>query len=412
MPVNRPHVALIIETSKAFGRGLLRGISKYVRAHGPWSIYVDERAVGEAPPTWLSDWEGHGVIVRAQSRELATAVCKLRVPVVDTLRQFDDLGLPAIYTNDAAISESAAAHLISKGFRNFAFVGVEGAYWSDLRCAAFEAAVRREGLQCDIYEPISRRRFRKSWEGGQDDLCEWMQALPKPVGIMAAHDLRALCVLDACRRTGTAVPEHAAIVGVDNDELLCDLADPPLSSVPHDLDRMGHESAALLARIMNGESAPRVPSFVEPFSIVSRQSTDIVAIEDPVVASAMRFIREHACNGIRIEDVVTHTGWSRRVLERAFERHVGISPHAQIVRMQMERIKQLLAETDLSIESIAKRGGFAYPAYLCVAFKKHTGQTPNEYRRAKQEQLPAVASKEPQRRTTTRRNGRSRTRAT
>src|SRR5690349_12021601 len=146
MNTDRPHVALIVETSKAFGRGLLRGVSKYVRAHGPWSIYVDERGAGDPPPTWLRDWEGHGVIVRAQSRELATAVRKLRVPVVDMLRQFDDLGLPAIYTNDTTISQAAAAHLMSKGFRNFAFVGVENAHWSDLRCQAFDAAVRREGL--------------------------------------------------------------------------------------------------------------------------------------------------------------------------------------------------------------------------------------------------------------------------
>src|SRR5690349_17906893 len=112
MPIDRPHVALIVETSKAFGRGLLHGISKYVRAYGPWSIYVDERAVGEPPPTWLRDWEGHGVIVRAQTRELAEAVLALRVPVVDTLRQFDELKLPAIYSNDKTISEAAAKHLL------------------------------------------------------------------------------------------------------------------------------------------------------------------------------------------------------------------------------------------------------------------------------------------------------------
>jgi LacI family transcriptional regulator len=399
MPPFRPHVALIVETSKGFGRGLLRGISKYVRADGPWSIYVDERAAGDPPPTWLRDWEGHGVIVRAQTRELADAVLKLRVPVVDTLRQFDALMLPAIYTNDALVSAHAAEHLLAKGFRNFAFVGVENAHWSDLRCAGFEAAVRRAGHECHVYEPISRRRFRKSWEGGQDDLCEWINDLPKPVGIMAAHDLRALCVLDACRRTGTAVPEHAAIIGVDNDELLCDLADPPLSSVPHDLDRMGHEAAALLARLMNGEAAPAQPTFVDPFSVVARQSTDIVAIDDPVVASAMRFIREHACDGIKIDDVATHTGWSRRVLERAFERHVGISPHAQIVRTQLDRIKQLLTETELSIEVIADKSGFAYPAYMSVAFKKQTGQTPIEFRRAaRQASVASTAGRKSSRR--------------
>ena len=193
----RPHVALIVETSKGFGRGLLRGISRYARAHGPWSIYVDERGPADPPPSWLRNWDGHGLIVRLQTREMLNFVRRMKLPAVDTLRQFDDHGLPAIYTDDEAISRAAAAHLLTKGFQHFGFVGVEGAHWSDLRCDAFVQAIRKAGFECHVYEPISRRRFRASWEGGQDDLSEWVQELPKPAGLMAAHDLRALCILDA-----------------------------------------------------------------------------------------------------------------------------------------------------------------------------------------------------------------------
>jgi LacI family transcriptional regulator len=378
----RPHVALIVETSKAFGRGLLRGISRYTRAHGPWSIYVDERGPADPPPGWLRNWEGDGLIVRLQTRQMLNFVRRMRLPAVDTLRQFDDHGLPAIYTDDEAISSAAAAHLVAKGFQHFGFVGVEGAYWSDLRREAFARAVRKAGFPCHVYEPISRRRFRASWEGGQDDLCEWIQSLPKPAGLMAAHDLRALCILDACRRTETAVPERVAIVGVDNDEVLCDLADPPLSSVPHDLDRLGHESAALLDQLMSGAACPKRPRFVPPLALIARQSTDIVAIEDPVVASAMRFIREHACDGIRVDDIVAHARSSRRSLERAFTACLGTTPRAQIARIQLDRIKQLLTESDLSVEAIARKAGFEYAAYMGVFFKKATGQTPGEYRSA------------------------------
>lgn len=376
----RPHVALIVETSKAFGRGILLGVSRWANVHGPWSIYVDERGPVDPPPAWLAKWAGHGVIVRAQTAEVAEVVRKLHVPVLDTLRQFADLKVPAVYSDDRAIGLAAAEHLIERHYRHLAFVGVEDAYWSDLRCEAFTLAVA--GFDCHVYEPRSRRRFRASWEGGQDDLAEWLRDLPKPVGVMAAHDLRALCVLDACRRMGIAVPEQVAVIGVDDDEVLCRLADPPLSSVPHDLERIGSEAASLLAQLMQGAAPPDEPLLVKPLSVVARRSTDSVAIADPQVAAAMRFIREHACQGIRVEDVARQAGLSRRALERAFTAHLNSTPHAQICRVQMERITELLVETELSVEEVAYKAGFNYPAYMGVMFKKATKKTPAQFRSA------------------------------
>lgn len=376
------HVALIIETSKGFGRGLLHGISRYVRTHSPWSIYVDERGLHDAPPTWLRNWKGDGIIVRAHTPRMAEVAREVGVPVVDTLHQLRNLDFAAVYSDDQAIAQMAAEHLLDRHFRNFAFVGVERSNWSRRRQDAFAEAIRDAGCTCHVYSPLSRRRFRESWEGGQDDLAEWLDELPKPVAVMAAHDLRALCVLDACRRIDLAVPEQIAIIGVDNDDVLCELADPPLTSVAHQLDRIGHEAASLLDRMMAGEDQPEEPLFVPPSRIVTRRSTDVVAISDPIIAAALRFIREHACDGISVQQVVRHTGLSRRALERGFTKYFSSTPHEQIVQLQLSRVRQLLTETEFTLEEIAIRAGFSSSAYLSVLFKKRTQQTPGEYRRA------------------------------
>ena len=208
-----PHVALIIETSKAFGRGLLRGISDYMTANQRWSIYVDERGLSDPPPHWLSDWKGHGAIVRAQTRKITEVASRLNLPVVDTLNQMRERKFPAVIVADVSIARMAAEHLLEK--------------------------------QCT----------KRAGEGGQEDLSKWLCELPKPIGVMAAHDLRALCVLDACRRAGVFAPDEVAVIGVDNDEILCELANPPLTSVQLDLALMGYEAAALLAHLMKGVNA-------------------------------------------------------------------------------------------------------------------------------------------------------------
>ena len=306
------------------------------------------------------------------------------MPVVDTLHQLRNLDFPAVYSDDQAIAQLAAEHLLDRHFRNFAFVGVERSNWSRQRQIAFAEAIHDAGCKCQIYSPLSRRRFRESWEGGQDDLAEWLEELPKPIAVMAAHDLRALCILDACRRVDLAVPEQIAIIGVDNDDVLCDLADPPLTSVAHQLDRIGHQAASLLDRMMAGEAPPAEPLFVPPLRIVTRRSTDAVAISDPIIASALRFIREHACDSISVQQVVRHSGLSRRALERGFAKYFGSTPHEQIVELQLGRVQQLLMETEFTLEEIAHRAGFSSSAYLGALFKKRMEQTPGEYRRAVQ----------------------------
>lgn len=376
-----PHVALIVETSLAHGRGILSGIAKYVATHSPWSIYVDQRGIDDPPPGWLKDWEGHGIIMRAQTRSIAKVAANLNVPVVDTLHQLPDLQVPTVISDHVQVARAAAEHLLEREFTHFAFVGVDRAHWSKVRRQAFVDVLRESGSPCHVYSPTSRQRLMESWEGGQYDLADWLQELPKPVGVFAAHDLRALCVLDACRRKNISVPEQVAVIGVDNDETLCNLGDPPLSSVRLDLEGIGFKAAEVLDQLMQGKKVPAKPVMFKPFGVAARRSTDIVAIGDPLTAQAVRYIRQQACSGVTVGDIAAHCRVSRRVLERSFSKFLGTSPNEQIVRAKLSHAKQLLTETDLSLEAIASKCGLTHAAYLSVLFKKEIGQTPGEFRR-------------------------------
>ncbi len=218
---------------------------------------------------------------------------------------------------------------------------------------------------------------------GRPNIDNWPSGfalLPRPVGIMACYDIKAQQVLDVCRELDLAVPEQVAVIGADNDELLCNLSDPPLSSVVPNSQRAGYEAAGFLDRMMSGQKVKSDAVLVRPLGIETRQSTDTLAIEDAEIAAAVRFIRRHADTGINVGDVLKEVPLSRRVLESRFRKILGRTPHEEIVRQRIGRIQQLLSETELSLREIADRTGFEHAEYLSVAFKQATGQTPSEFR--------------------------------
>ncbi|MCB9881811.1 MAG: DNA-binding transcriptional regulator [Planctomycetes bacterium] len=389
----RPRVALLIETSTAYGRDLLRGISEYTRTHRPWSMYVQERGFEDPLPDWLARWAGDGVITRIKDQPLVRKLTELELPVVDVRIQEPDLGLPAVYCDQHAVGRLAAEHLLQRGFRHFAFCGSEDVNWSRDRYQGFREVIESAGFTCGHFKKGQDDAIGVGWEEEQKELAAWIQSLSKPCGLLASRDRRGLEILDACRRVNFAVPEEVAVVGVDNDELLCELADPPLSSVDQNVQRIGYEAAAMLERLMDGDVVERQPVWVQPLGIVARQSSDIVAIEDADVASACRFIREHACDGAGVEDVVKVTRLSRRALERRFRRWLGRSPKSELLRVQLDRVKQLLLETDYKLSKIAQIAGFQHVEYMSSLFKKKIGETPGQFRKhAHAARRPGAAS--------------------
>ena len=378
-----PHVALIVETSTAYGRAILSGISQYVREHGPWTVYIEQRSLQDPAPPWLERWEGDGIIARASTPRSARKLAKTGVPTVDLNDQVRGFGLPQIHSDHAAIARLAADHLIDRGFRHFAYFGFPVFEWSVRRQESFTNHVRAAGHQ--VHEGLPVRRVdwshqQASWEDEIEGVAQWVKRLPKPLGIMAGNDIRGIQMLDACRRAGVAVPEEVAVVGVDNEELVCLLAYPPLSSVIPDAYRVGYESAALLDQMMKGHHVTEMLRSIPPVSVATRQSSDVTAIANPTLASAMQFIRESACQGIGVDDVLAHLSISRSVLQRLFRNELGQTILDAITAIRMQRVKQLLAETDLSLTDIADRAGFSYVEYLSTSFRRETGQSPSSYR--------------------------------
>ncbi len=302
------------------------------------------------------------------------------LPVVDVSAARHLPDIPWVETDDEAIARIAAEHLMERGFRNLAFCGDPGFNWSIWRKQNFERIVRESGCQCDIHESIPRTDASYSWNREKRGLISWLKRLPRPVGIMACYDIKAQKLLDACRELDIAVPEEVAVIGVDNDKLLCNLAAPPLSSVNCNTRRTGFEAASLLDRMMDGEQVGPESILVSPLGIEARQSTDILAIDDPDIASAVRFIRENAMSGINVSDILREVPLSRRVLENRFRKTIGRTPHEEITRIRITRIKQLLSETDLPLSEIARRTGFDHDEYMSVLFRKAVGTPPGQYR--------------------------------
>jgi LacI family transcriptional regulator len=380
-------VALLVEWSRIYGRGVLRGIGKYVAAHGRWKVYHTERGLSDGAPSWLRHWKGDGIIARIENRKLTSQIKQLGVPVVD-LFEHEDMGKwPAVLTDNRVIARLAAEHLLERGLRHFAYCGLPGIFSSDDRCGHFVRFLKERGFAAAVYDPP--RRHRKEQIAASEDIelqyeesvAEWLRSLPKPLGLMACNDLRAHQILMACNDIDVAVPEEVAVIGVDNDEVVCELSQPPLSSIEQNPEEAGYQGAALLDRLMDGQSPPAEESLVEPRGVVARQSTDIVAAADGDVAAALRFIREHACDGIGVHDLLTHVPLSRRTLERRFLDLLDRTPREEIVRVQIGHVKRLLTMTAHPLARIAELTGFRYVESMCVLFKNATGMTPGQYRR-------------------------------
>lgn len=380
MPI-RKSVALLLETSNAYARGLLDGIISYVQQHQTWSVYLPEQERGATPPDWLRNWKGDGIIARIETEAIARAVRRTKLPVVDVSAARHVPDVPWLETDDGAIAELAADHLLSRGFTSLAYCGDPGFNWSTWREQRFAEVVQAAGANYFVHHSSPKLSKGYSWNRDRRQMTIWLRKLPRPVGIMACYDIIAQQLLAICRDEGIAVPEEVAVIGVDNDRRLCELCDPPLSSVIPNTLKTGFEAAALLDRMMAGQSPGQPTQLIAPLGVQTRQSTDVLAINDPDIVSALRFIREHVFRGINVHDVLQHVALSRRVLESRFKTLIGRTPHAEITRLRIDQVKRLLLETDLSLSVIARTTGFRHTEYLSVAFRRSEGITARDFRK-------------------------------
>ncbi len=379
-------VALLIESSRSYGRGVLEGIAAYVRTHRNWSLRHQEMSIDAEPPTWLSDWQGDGILARIETKKMVKAIRELGIPTVDVRCTTQINGVPRINVDDDRVVQLAINHLRDLGIRRFAFCGFAHVHYSVRRLQLFREHLRKDAIHAAVYEsivPKSSTTMEAELAGMLDDsgLTQWLQQLEKPVGLLASNDIRARQILQCCEDIGIAVPDDIAVIGVDNDEVICSLSRPSITSIQPDTQRIGYDAAAMLDRMMDGGSAPGDLTLIPPKEVIVRGSTDVVAIEDRLTATAYRHLREHACDGTPVNRIIDNLPLSRRSLERRIRGHFGRSPSELITEIRLKELKRLLEETDLPLKGISGLTGFSHNEHMTVFFRKQVGQPPGKYRK-------------------------------
>jgi LacI family transcriptional regulator len=376
-----PRVALLVETTRTYTRELLAGVRRYVAAQGPWSCFLELRALESGPPPWLEHWDGDGILTRTFTQGMADVIAATGLPAVELRATVLASNLPFVGMDNRRVGQMVADHFFDRGYRHLAVYSLHTERFFEERVENFIATVRTRGGQCSLLPEATSDRAA-DWERGQARLVDWLTTLPKPVGVFAANDQLGVRVLDACQRAGIAVPEEVAVVGAENEETLCSFASPPLTSVRFDGDTVGYAAAELLARMMrNRRFRPPRETLIPPKGMVVRGSSDELVINDRFVAHAARFIRENATAGINVDDLCRRLNASRSTLDRRMKAALGRTPKEEILRVRFREVERLLRETDLTVDAIAALTGFAHSHYLQAAFRSLRGQTPGKYRR-------------------------------
>ena len=378
----------MIESSSAYGRKISLGISHYAREQGNWTLHIEDRDVFSVPRQLAQGWRGDGVIARTASVAMRNTLDRLSCPIVELL------GTPSGETREIIPDTYQGMGLCIKHYQekfvsSVAYYGFGRNWWIEKRRKVFLEITSQYGLtaHCFVDTSIKTPHAQPEWsEHYEKSLIHWLKTLPAQTGIIVACDYQAVRVLNTCQMIGIAVPEQISILGIDNDEYLCNLVTPSLSSLDQNAEMIGYQAAELLNRKMakrgtKGNDKSTRPIFVPPKGVVVRRSTEISMIKDEDVATALRFIAEFALQGIGVADVVNHVGLSHSTLYRRFQQVVRRSPQDEIIRVRLEHAKFLLTKTNLSILAIATKTCYHSVEYFTAMFRRYTGQTPARYRK-------------------------------
>jgi LacI family transcriptional regulator len=383
-------VALLIESSRSYGRQLLKGIAAYARTHDSWMFFHEERALRAPINPRLKTWKPDGIIGRLIGNQLVRFIRQLNVPTVDLFhadKEAELPGIPGVTVDQESLIRLAIGHFLERGFKNFAYCGFRKLMFSELRAACFVQRLAERGFQTSVFSYPGLRsgtglaEYEDHAIQYNDRLLNWLHSLPKPVALLACNDWRAQQVLAICSEAGIVVPDEVAILGVDNDDVECELCNPPLSSIDPNVEQVGYRAAELLDRLMKGEVVSPARSVVPALGIVARRSTDVLVVDEPDAADAIQFVRKHACEGITPKDAAKHLCISQKTLYRWFKTNIGHSPTAEIVHVQVQHIQELLQTTNLTLEQIAPLAGFAHVESMERIFKRIVGMTPGKYRK-------------------------------
>lgn len=376
-------ILLLVETSRVYGRQIIRGISRYATENANWTLFFQDRGLLEQEPDWLRSAYCDGIISRTTNRAMARILKELSVPVVE-LHGDGELSTSDVLCDDALLGRMAAEHFLERGLRNFAFFTNGYAWWSEEFRLAFQAYLQRELYECfscPLHKKTAALTLPMVMETRMEhEIVDWLRSLPKPIGILCPSDTQAIFLVNICRIIGIAVPNEIAVLGVENNDLLCSITSPAISSIYVDGTSTGYEAARLLHLKLQGKALPELPIKIAPSFVVMRQSTNFIAVEDLDIAQAAQYIREHAYRRIHVGEIAEHVNLSMRTLNRKFQSLLGHTLEKEIIRARMEHAQKLLRETTLPTSVIAKNMDYTSVEYFTKSFRRNCGLTPQQYR--------------------------------
>jgi len=377
-------IAVLVELSSGHARGLIRGISRYAQTHGPWNLHLLEHLRPRDIQRCLKTWQYHGLIAKVKTPAIAEQLCKADIPVVNVSGTTTVGRWRRVDTDDSAVCWMAVSHLLDRGYRSFGFCGMPRYEWSRRRGTLHAAELVRREMICHSIELPSLTFETPLSQKDRSRLVQWIAGIPKPAGILACGDYCGRVVLEVCAEAKVAVPDAVGVIGIDNDEAICELCNPPLSSIESNSDQIGYVAAETLAHLLGGTPPESWEILIKPTKLVGRRSTDAAAVGDPVVAEAIRFIRAYASGDLAVVEIARHVRVSRRYLEQQFRGVLGRSIFSEILRVRLETAQRLLSDTDWKLDVIAERAGFKHASRMSAAFVKKLGFRPGQYRRKMQ----------------------------
>ena len=387
-----PQIIVIQEGAVKASRDKLLGVLKYARIHGPWRIHLMEGRPQEQTITEFSKWGATGIIAEAitsgSSTSFHEAIIRANLPTVifDPHESFLNPDhffskFSVVYCDGESVGRMGAEHLLDRKLKSFAFVDdVYCSNWSVARRVAFVERLAKEGYSCHVYDVLADNE-KTDWGGEQNRMIAWLHSLPKPIGIMAAMDVRGRQIIDACHVAKIEVPYEVCVLGVDNDEIICDTTTPPMSSVMTDSENGGYLAAQILDGLMQHTVRKRKVVCYRPSYVVSRRSTDAIFVQDKLVIKALEYIRTNAGVNLRVVDIARYLKVSRRLLELHFKETLKTTVIDEIQRERFDYIKSLLLGSHLSIGEITQLCGLENGSHLAAIFKKKFGQTMTQFRK-------------------------------
>ena len=372
-------VAVLVSCSSGWGRRLIRGIANYGLKIGNWQLLVEERG-GDEPLHLPPGWHGDGIIARVSTKKLYEELVATGQPVINVSGiRLNGVDLPCVSTDYGANAQLAMQHFEERGFHHLAYCGLSNRPYEQRHCQAFVDVVKDRELNCHVFHP-ELPRHQRTWESERRELMSWLQSLPKPVGILAWGTRRGRDILNVCNEFHILVPEEVAVLAGDDDDLLCEVCYPPMSGIVTPAEQIGYQAAEMLDGLMNDQALETQIKLLAPKDVDTRVSTDTLAISDPSLSKAIRFIRDNIRQPIQVGDVAAAAQISRRALERRFTDAVGHSPAKEIHNARLKCAKKLLRESALSVADVAAASGYSSMEYMINRFQKDLGSTPLKYR--------------------------------